>query len=244
MIAVQAAVRHSPETGYFAALTYLGGRRFCLPISQKQWPKPAHPWGFEAALPDGAFVRGVPGGTLEQVVTCLDVLHALQALDIPVYNEARAIERSVDKAMTSFLLQRAGLAAPATWVAERCRRQAHAVVAAERWRVTQLVVKPLFGSQGKGLRACAGTDELPPPEAARACTTCSSSWAAPGHPHDWRVFVVNGRAIACMQRRGLPGSTTSARVGAPSRRTARRRARRSRGSGVAGARHGLLPAWT
>ncbi|HYN77507.1 MAG TPA: hypothetical protein VES73_06930, partial [Lamprocystis sp. (in: g-proteobacteria)] len=38
-------------------------------------------------LPDAAFVRGVPGGTLEEVVYYLDVLHALRHLGIPVYND-------------------------------------------------------------------------------------------------------------------------------------------------------------
>ncbi len=158
--------------------------------------------GFEAALPDGAFVRGVPGGTLEQVVTCLDVLHALQALGIPVYNEARAIERSVDKAMTSFLLQRAGLAVPATWVVSDAA-QAHAVWQHERLAGRELVVKPLFGSQGEGLLRLAGTDELPPPEACAGVYYLQQFVGGAGAPHDWRVFVVNGRAIACMQRRGL-----------------------------------------
>ena len=60
--------------------------------------------GFEDALPEGVFVRGVPGGTLEQVTFYLDILHGLKALGIPVYNDARAIERTVDKAMTSFVL--------------------------------------------------------------------------------------------------------------------------------------------
>jgi hypothetical protein len=58
--------------------------------------------GFGNALPDGVMVRDVPGGTLEQVVLRLDVLHALREQGVPVYNDARAIERTVDKAMTSF----------------------------------------------------------------------------------------------------------------------------------------------
>lgn len=51
--------------------------------------------GFETALPEAVFVRGVPGGTLEQVIVRLDVLHALRELGVPVYDDARAIERSV-----------------------------------------------------------------------------------------------------------------------------------------------------
>jgi glutathione synthase/RimK-type ligase-like ATP-grasp enzyme len=71
--------------------------------------------GFES-LPDGVFVRGVPGGSLEQVVLYLDILHALNHLGVCVYNDGRAIERSVDKGMTSFLLHNAGIPTPPTWV--------------------------------------------------------------------------------------------------------------------------------
>ncbi|MDZ4099964.1 MAG: alpha-L-glutamate ligase, partial [Methylophilaceae bacterium] len=43
--------------------------------------------GFEDALPDGVFVRGVPGGTLQQVIARLDILHALKMLGVLVYND-------------------------------------------------------------------------------------------------------------------------------------------------------------
>ncbi|MDE2120016.1 MAG: alpha-L-glutamate ligase, partial [Betaproteobacteria bacterium] len=107
--------------------------------------------GFGQGLPDGAFVRGVPGGSLEQVVLCLDVLHGLQALGIPVYNRARAIEVSVDKAMTSLLLHAAGVATPPTW-AVQSPVQARRILLEQTARGHQLVLKPLFGSQGVGLR--------------------------------------------------------------------------------------------
>jgi hypothetical protein len=38
----------------------------------------------------------VPGGS-EEVVLYLDILHALKAMGIPVYNDGHAVERSVDK---------------------------------------------------------------------------------------------------------------------------------------------------
>ena len=68
--------------------------------------------GFENRLPDGVFVRGVPGGSLEEVIFYLDILHGLEALGVSVYNNTRAIERTVDKAMTSFLLHQAGIPTP------------------------------------------------------------------------------------------------------------------------------------
>ena len=53
------------------------------------------------------------GGTFEAVTMRLGVLHALRELGVPVWNDARAIERCVDKSMTSFLLTRAGIPTPA-----------------------------------------------------------------------------------------------------------------------------------
>jgi glutathione synthase/RimK-type ligase-like ATP-grasp enzyme len=107
--------------------------------------------GFQRALPDAAFVRGVPGGSLEEVVLYLDFLHALKVMNIPVYNDGYAIERSVDKGMTSFLLHNAGLPTPLTWVL-RNREDALSIAEIELKKGNLLISKPLFGSQGEGIR--------------------------------------------------------------------------------------------
>jgi len=120
--------------------------------------------GFEHELPDGVFVRGVPGGTLEQVILRLDFLHVLPLLGVPVYNSVRAIEKSVDKAMTSLLLHRAGIPTPPTWVTES-ESQARALIMREIALGHELVLKPLFGSQGAGLKRLASPADLPPGEA-------------------------------------------------------------------------------
>lgn len=158
--------------------------------------------GFEDRLPDGVFVRGVPGGTLEQVVLRLDVLHALKLLGVPVYNDGRAIERTVDKAMTSFVLANAGIPTPATWVTES-RGEAAAVVHAEVAAGRELVLKPLFGSQGVGLKRISASGDLPPGVEydgvyylQRYIESGNDGW------HDWRVFVIDGVAVAAMKRHG------------------------------------------
>ena len=158
--------------------------------------------GFEDRLPDGVFVRGVPGGTLEQVVLRLDVLHALKLLGVPVYNDGRAIERTVDKAMTSFVLANAGIATPATWVMESAP-EAAAVVHAEITAGRELVVKPLFGSQGVGLKRITAIGELPPGQDYDGVYYLQR-YVEPGNAgwHDWRVFVINGVAVAAMKRQG------------------------------------------
>jgi tetrahydromethanopterin:alpha-L-glutamate ligase len=158
--------------------------------------------GFEQRLPDGVFVRQVPGGTLEQVVLRLDILHALKALSVPVYNDGRAIERTVDKAMTSFLLSRAGVATPPTWVVES-QSQAHAIVRRQTAAGGEVVIKPLFGSRGAGLRRVRSVGELPSGEEGAGVyyLQCFIEPGPEGY-RDWRVFVIAGRAVAAMQRRG------------------------------------------
>jgi methenyltetrahydromethanopterin cyclohydrolase len=74
--------------------------------------------GFPDRLPDAALVRSVSAGGFEQITLRLGVLHGLAACGVPVWNEARAIERCVDKAMTSFLLAKAGIPTPATVATE------------------------------------------------------------------------------------------------------------------------------
>ena len=158
--------------------------------------------GFEQALPDAAFVRGVPGGSLEEVVIYLDILHALKVMGIPVYNDGYAIERSVDKGMTSFLLHNAGLPTPLTWVL-RNRDDALAIAEDELKKGHLLISKPLFGSQGEGIRRLEKMTDL--------------FWLKDSHGiyylqrfvhcsgigfSDNRVFVVNGQAVAAMRRRG------------------------------------------
>lgn len=160
--------------------------------------------GFEEELPDGVFVRGISGGTLEQVVLRLDVLHALRELGIPVYNDARVIERTVDKGMTSLLLRRAGLPTPPTCVSE-APDQARAFLLRETSAGHEVVAKPLFGSQGVGLRRLGAGADLPD------ASEVNGVWylqryveTGPGGRgwHDWRVFVVAGAVLAAMVRHG------------------------------------------
>ncbi|MFO1205818.1 MAG: RimK family alpha-L-glutamate ligase [Burkholderiales bacterium] len=160
--------------------------------------------GFAGKLPDAVFVRGVPGGTLEQVTFRLGILHALKALGIPVYNDARAIECTVDKSMTSFLLQRAGVPTPPTWVTENAA-EARAVLRRETAAGGEVVIKPLFGSQGTGLRRLGADDaDIPGMELYRGvCYLQRYIDSGDGRWHDHRVFVIAGRTVAAMVRRGV-----------------------------------------
>jgi tetrahydromethanopterin:alpha-L-glutamate ligase len=158
--------------------------------------------GFEQALPDAVFVRGVPGGSLEEVVLYLDILHALKLLNVPVYNDGRAIERSVDKAMTSFLLHQAGLPTPLTWVL-RNRAEAIKISEDELKQGHYLITKPLFGSQGEGIRRIEKMTDLFWLTASNGVYYLQRFVHCAGDGFsDYRVFVINNRAVAIMRRRG------------------------------------------
>jgi tetrahydromethanopterin:alpha-L-glutamate ligase len=157
--------------------------------------------GFGRELPDAAVVRGIAGGSFEQVTVRLGVLHALRELGVPVYNDARAIERSVDKAMTSLLLHAAGVPTPPTWAMES-PAQAQRLVTRESAAGRALVLKPLFGSQGKGLQRIGWVDgaHVPLPDLAAFGGLAYLQRYVESPGFDWRVLVVGGRAVAAMRR--------------------------------------------
>jgi RimK family alpha-L-glutamate ligase len=163
--------------------------------------------GFGADLPDAVVVRGIAGGSFEQVTRRLGVLHALRDHGVPVYNDARAIERSVDKAMTSVLLHAAGVPTPPTWATESAA-QAQRIVMRESAAGHSVVLKPLFGSQGKGLQRLGLVDghHVPLPTLAgdHGGFAYLQRFVPPltGPGHDWRVLVVAGRARTAMRRVG------------------------------------------
>ena len=182
------------RTGFAAAT---GGARLRLP-------------GFEDELPLGAFVRTISAGSFEQVTLRLGVLHALRESGLLVYNDARAIERCVDKSMTSFLLHRAGIPTPPTWAVES-REAAQAIARAEASPARPLVLKPLFGSQGRGLALIEDELDLPPAETV-AGVYYLQHYIGEGREgwRDWRVFVAGGRAVAAMLRQGVTWKTNAA----------------------------------
>lgn len=157
---------------------------------------------FAGCLPHGVFVRGLPGGTLEEVTFRLDILHALQLLGVTVYNDGRAIERTVDKAMTSFLLRRAGISTPATWVTSD-PDLARSIAVRELKSGHRLVSKPLFGSQGKGLRRFDQLDALDELQADRGVFYLQRYVDCGESNHDFRIFVIRGHAVAAMRRSGV-----------------------------------------
>lgn len=155
--------------------------------------------GFQGRLPDGVFVRSISAGTLEQITFRLGLLHALRESGVRVWNDARAIERCVDKSQTTFLLHKNGIPTPRTRV---CETLPHALEYTEGLD-RPLVLKPLFGSQGKGIGMIAQQSDLPAPETVDQMYYMQD-YVPPkdGFYEDWRVLATRHRVIAAMTRRG------------------------------------------
>jgi RimK family alpha-L-glutamate ligase len=152
--------------------------------------------------PRGALVLFVPGGSFEQVTLYLGVLHALRELGVVVWNDARAIERCVDKSTTTFFLQKAGIPTPWTFTCAN-RDEALAVAESKLTEGQKLVQKPLFGAQGLGLRLIERLEDLAPPEEVNGTYYLQEFVARDEGPYcDWRLFVSAGRVAAAMIRHG------------------------------------------
>jgi tetrahydromethanopterin:alpha-L-glutamate ligase len=167
---------------------------------------------FGAGSPEAVLVRDMAGGTFEAVTLRLGVLHALQEIGIPVWNSARSIERCVDKSATSFLLARAGLPTPMTWATES--REAAAEIV--RRDAGPFVLKPLFGSQGRGLRLVHKEHDLPAPAEVSGVYYLQRFVGVEREDfRDFRVFVSSGRVVAAMMRRSSHWVTNVKRGGKP-----------------------------
>lgn len=168
--------------------------------------------GFDGKLPDAVFVRSISSGTLEQITFRLGILHALRESGVRVWNDARAIERCVDKSATTFLLHKAGVPTPRTRTVEGFAPADAYVGSANR----PLIYKPLFGSQGKGLLRVDDVAALPTPEAADNIYYMQDYVPSAGTTfEDWRVIVTRERVVAAMTRRAGNWITNVHLGGAP-----------------------------
>jgi RimK family alpha-L-glutamate ligase len=157
--------------------------------------------------PDGAaldeldllIVRGLPRGSLEQVIFRMDALHVLAARGVRCVNSPRAIERTIDKSWAGAELARAGVPTPPTIV---CERYEDAMLAFERLG-GDIVVKPLFGAMGNGIVRVEDRDlahrVFRALELERTVYYVQRT-IAPAGRRDLRVLVVGGEIAGAMER--------------------------------------------
>jgi RimK family alpha-L-glutamate ligase len=148
---------------------------------------------------DAVIVRGIPRGSLEQVIFRVDALHALEARGVTCVNGPRAIERTINKFLASGLLARAGVPTPRTIA---CERREDALEAFAQLG-GDVIVKPLFGSMGAGMTRIDDPDVayrvFGALELERAVYYLQEALPA---GRDLRAFVVGGRVLAAIERVG------------------------------------------
>ncbi|HLN29409.1 MAG TPA: RimK family alpha-L-glutamate ligase [Gemmataceae bacterium] len=160
---------------------------------------------------DGVLVRTMPPGSLEQVIFRMDALQRVRAAGIPVLNPPAAVEACVDKYLASARLAGAGLPVPRTIVCQ------HADAALEAFTALggDVVVKPLFGSEGRGMMRITDADlawrTFRTLERLQSVLYLQQYVHHPGW--DLRAFVLNGRVIAAMRRRSNGGWRTNVAQG-------------------------------
>lgn len=195
------AVLASPDSWYARDLVRAGGERHpitVLPFSQiesaiTEKGITISSAGHDLAQFDALLVRTMPPGSLEQVVFRMDALARCEASGLKVVNSARSIEAAVDKYLASAKLRAAGLLTPRTIT---CQTVEDAMLAFEQLG-GDVVIKPLFGSEGRGI-----TRASDPDIALRAFKLLVQLGAVlylqefvPHEGHDVRLFVLGTRVF-------------------------------------------------
>jgi RimK family alpha-L-glutamate ligase len=152
---------------------------------------------------DCVVVRGMPVGALEDVIFRMDVLSRLARHGTPIVNSPRALEVAIDKYLSLARMQEAGIAVPRTIVAQ------DAAGIARAWHSLgqDAVVKPLFGSRGRGIERLAAHADLGPyldaarlraanPVANGPPAACYLQEFVPHRGWDARIFLIGDQALA------------------------------------------------
>ena len=148
------AVLGSPRSWYLADLRRAAGRAHTiesLPFSEVasvlEGRAEVRSSGTSLDRFDAVLVRAMPPGSLEQVVFRMDALAQLEAGGTLVINPPKAIEVAVDKYLATARLAAAGLPVPATAACQTVE----AAIEAFHALGGDVVMKPLFGSEGRGI---------------------------------------------------------------------------------------------
>ena len=111
---------------------------------------------------DAILVRSMPLGSLEQVIFRMDCLQALNCAGVEVINPPRSLETAIDKWLTQHRLHLAEVLTPPTIT---CQTRDAALAAFEQLG-GDVLIKPLFGGEGRGILRIQDADM-----AWRACGT-------------------------------------------------------------------------
>ncbi len=102
---------------------------------------------FENLEPKRALVRGFGADATQKIFFRLDLLSAIEEYGITLINSREALEIASDKFLTSIYLEKHGIPTPKTII---CENASDALDSLEELG-NDVVIKPLFGSQGVGI---------------------------------------------------------------------------------------------
>ncbi len=205
-VAVLGASGSWHSRGLIAALAARGHEVLAIPATRMRSvvddDGAAHVLGPEGDALDALdllVVRGLPRGSLEQVIFRMDALHVLAERGVRCINSPRAIERTVDKSWAGAVLALAGVPTPPTIV---CERYDDAMEAFARLG-GDVVVKPLFGAMGHGIVRVEDRDVAH--RVFRALELERTVYyvqrtVAPAGRRDLRVLVVGSEVAGAMER--------------------------------------------
>jgi RimK family alpha-L-glutamate ligase len=192
--------------GLIGALAARGHEVLAIPATRLESKvderRDGHVLGPEGAVLDAldlVVIRGLPRGSLEQVIFRMDALHVLAEHGVRCVNTPRAIERTVDKSWAGAILARAGVPTPPTIV---CEHYSDAMRAFEQLG-GDIVVKPLFGAMGNGIVRIEDRDVAH--RVFRALELERTVYylqrtIAPAGRRNLRVLVVAGEVAGAMER--------------------------------------------
>lgn len=184
---------------------------------------------------DAVLVRSMPRGSLEEIIFRMDWLARLERHGTIVANPARALETAIDKYLCLTKLADAGLATPPTVVCQSVERAASAFDELGG----DVVLKPLFGSQGRGMIRLRRRDEVGRAAATlvalgqviylqafvehdapdvRVLVIGDQAWGVTReNRHDWRSNVARGSACRVFDDEAVIelGKRAAAAIGAP-----------------------------
>ena len=158
---------------------------------------------------DAILLRSMPHGSLEQVIFCMDTLAELAQAGVRIVNTPRAMEIAIDKYLTTARLQRAGLRVPRTMT---CQTVNQALAALEELN-GEAVIKPLFGSEGRGIsRVCHASSAIQEFQALEQIGAIFYLQEfVPHEGHDIRLFVIGERVLGMRRVNALDWRTNISR---------------------------------
>lgn len=160
---------------------------------------------------DALLVRTMPLGSLEQTIFRMNALHVANRSGVRVINPPRSLEIAIDKWLTLETVRANGLPIPKT-ICCQTREQGMAA-----WELMgrDVVVKPIFGGEGRGIVRVTDPDMawrvFSTLEQIRAVIYCQEFLRGPGF--DLRLLVI-GDAVFSVKRQSMGDWRTNVSRGA------------------------------